>query len=581
MTVTAFDERHLDAETAPLVRAAQSLAGVHAADAPLPQPHVRALVNARGVERGDALFMRYFDDDVHETAEYGYAAFARAVRRTAWVLHHDLGLRRGDAVGTLAVNRPETVVLYFAAWWLGLTVAPQNVDEDDDRIAFSLDNAECRALFVLPAYAERARALHVPQVRAFVLLRDGDGPAPAGFASLAALTAVAPAAADDGPNAPEPHGDDDALIIFTSGTTGRPKGVVLGQRHLMIDPLAVAAHHGITADTRLMNVLPLHHVNGIIVTLLTPMTAGASVVVNRRFKVGSFWRRLAENRCAIVSVVPTVLQYLTEADDDISRWDLSAFRRFICGAGTLSVAVAERFETRFGLRICHGYGLSETTCYDCFLPVDLTDAEHASWMRDKGYPSIGVPVSANEMAILDPEGRPLGPGERGEICIRGHLVMKYYFKRPDANRSAFAGGWFHSGDEGFYEPDAAGRPFFFITGRIKELINRGGVKLSPFEIEDVLARIPGVNTALAVAFENDWYGEEVGAYVKREPGAALTEDDVIRKAAETLPFSKLPKVVIFGDEIPVTSTGKFQRMKLKHHFEPWRATQFKKPGGGG
>jgi long-chain acyl-CoA synthetase len=153
--------------------------------------------------------------------------------------------------------------------------------------------------------------------------------------------------------------------------------------------------------------------------------------------------------------------------------------------------------------------------------------------------------------------------------------MKHYFQRPDANRSAFEHGWFHSGDEGFFRPDAQGRPYFFITGRIKELINRGGVKFSPFEIEEVLLRMPGIRVGLAVAFDNTYYGEEVGAYVVPEEGAQLTEEAVLAHCRACMPFAKCPKVVVFGTEVPVTTTGKYQRLRLKSLFQKWEGVQFR------
>jgi long-chain acyl-CoA synthetase len=239
------------------------------------------------------------------------------------------------------------------------------------------------------------------------------------------------------------------------------------------------------------------------------------------------------------------------------------------------VDLARRFEERFGVPIVHGYGLSETTCYSCFLPADLGEREHARWMRDFGFPSIGVPLDVNEMAIHDPAGRELAPGQRGEIVLRGPNVMKGYHRRPEANAETFAHGWFRSGDEGFLQHDERGRAFFFITGRIKELIIRGGVNLSPFEIDEVLNRIPGVARGLAVGFENDWYGEEVGAYVQRAPGAELGAAEILAACRARLPFAKSPKVVVFGDEVPVTSTGKYQRGRLRPLVAAHKATQFR------
>ena len=159
--------------------------------------------------------------------------------------------------------------------------------------------------------------------------------------------------------------------------------------------------------------------------------------------------------------------------------------------------------------------------------------------------------------------------------IRGHNVMIGYFQRPDANAETFRHGWFRSGDEGMVLRDDQGRQFFFITGRLKELINRGGVKYSPFEIEEVLMQLPGVRIGLAVAFDNSYYGEEVGAYVVPDAGAELTEAQVLAHCRARMPFTKAPKVVIFGTEAPVTSTGKFQRLRLKDRFARWAETQFK------
>jgi long-chain acyl-CoA synthetase len=262
----------------------------------------------------------------------------------------------------------------------------------------------------------------------------------------------------------------------------------------------------------------------------------------------------------------------------VERHDLRRFRHLVCGAGTLPMSLVRAFEDTFGIPILHGYGLSETTCYSCFLPIDLSEDERRHWLLDYGYPSIGCPIEPNEMAIFDAagNGQRLGAGERGEICARGHNVMQGYFKRADANAETFKFGWFRSGDEGFFEVDARGRQFFFITGRIKELINRGGVKFSPFDIEEVLLEIPGVKVGLAVAFRNDYYGEEVGAYVVPDAGVTLDPEAILDHCRRRMTFEKSPKVVVFGTEIPVTSTGKYQRLRLQDLFGAWEHIQFRK-----
>jgi len=531
--------------------------------------NIGALLTARAQATPDKNWLTYYNDDGRATA-YTYAAFENAARRVAALMAGPLGLRVGDRIATLMVNDARTVLIYFGAWLLGATVVPINVGEDDERIAYILQNSEAKAVFALSDQVKRLQALRhrLPEIHACVQI---DGSPEAGFLSFDdALSAQVPL--DPLPALPP---DAECLIVYTSGTTGAPKGVVLEQYNLLVDAHSIAEWHRFGPEDRAMCVLPIHHVNGTVVTLMTPLYAGGSVVLNRRFRAQTFWQTLSEERCTWVSVVPTVLAFLCERHEDLSRYDLSRFRHIICGAGPLTVELARRFDEAFGKRIVHGYGLSETTCYSCFLPIELDDAAHRHWMTECGFPSIGCPISANEMAIHDSEGRPLPEDTRGEIVIRGHNVMKYYFKRPDANRDTFAHGWFRSGDEGFYRTGPDGRPYFFITGRLKELIIRGGVNYSPFDIDEVLNAIPGVKAAMAVGFENHYYGEEVGAYVQLEEGAQIGEEEILRACREKLPFAKAPKVVVFGDTFPVTSTGKYQRNRLKPLFEKWKKTQFR------
>ncbi|MEM8529350.1 MAG: class I adenylate-forming enzyme family protein [Chloroflexota bacterium] len=511
----------------------------------------------------EKLFLTYYDD-VGKPLTYSYAQFSARVAQVAHFLVHDCGVQRGERVATISYNHPDTVFVYFACWLIGATVAPQNVAEDDVRIAFILRNAEARIILTRPEYMDRIKRIRQDAVNIQRVVWMDD---------------VWHKALDSRPTTFEakylPDLEDEALLVYTSGTTGAPKGVQLVQYNLLVDAKGICDWQGIDGDHRLMCILPIHHVNGIVVTLVAPLYVGASVVLNRGFKASTFWQRLAEERIHIVSLVPTILQFLCEADAKIATYDLSHFRHFICGAGTLAVTLVERFEAQFGLKILHGYGLSETTCYSCFLPVDLNNDTYQYWMTSLGYPSIGVPIDPNEMAIHDPEGQEVLEGGRGEIVIRGHNVMVGYFQRPDANAETFKHGWFRSGDEGFVQRDSQGRPFFFITGRIKELINRGGVKYSPFEIEEILSSIPGVRVGLAVAFENTYYGEEVGAYVVLHEGTQLTEGHILSYCRAHMPFAKSPKVVVFGKDIPATSTGKYQRLRLKDLFTQWTEVQFK------
>ena len=596
----------LDEITLANIHAAQTVNGIPPEHRKVPYTSVRHVLSLHARTAPEKTFLIHYDEN-GTREELSYAEFNARVHQVANFLHDDLGVQRGDRVATMAYNHSDTVLIYFACWVIGATVVPQNVAEDDRRIAYILRNSEARVCLVRGEYLERAAriineaeadGLGVSNIQQVVQV---GGEPVEGYMQFHEEVRNRPTTylADDAPKAGDtaeraatsttPTLDDEALLVYTSGTTGAPKGVVLTQYNLLVDAMGISQWQAITGSQRLMCVLPIHHVNGIVVTLVTPVYVGGSVVLNRMFSVNAFWERVVRERVNIVSVVPTLLQFLLEHaqaqqqgntifGSNISRRDLTHFRHFICGAGTLAMTLVRQFENTFGIPILHGYGLSETTCYSCYLPIDLTWAEHQRWMLDYGYPSIGCPIEPNEMAIFDAagSGQMLGPGERGEICIRGHHVMKYYYQRPDANAETFKFGWFRSGDEGFYEEDERGRRFFFITGRIKELINRGGVKFSPFDIEEVLLQVPGVKVGLAVAFENTYYGEEVGAYVVLEDGAEVTAEAILEHCHQCMTFEKSPKVVIFGTDIPVTSTGKYQRLMLQERFAQWRDAQFRK-----
>lgn len=504
-------------------------------------------------------FLTYYDDDRQLHRTYSYAEFGTVVQQTAGFLHEQVGLRRGHHLATILFNHDVTVVLYFAAWILGITVVPINVEEPTDKKRFILEHSEASAVCCWHSYLEEVTDLQsdLSRLRHVVTLNDGgfvQGRRHLGKAEKA-VNALSPRASNL---------TDEALIVYTSGTTGQPKGVVLTVENLLTDADAIADWHRFDANDRLMCVLPIHHVNGTVVTLITPFYCKGSVVLNRKFKSTTFWRKLHDEQVTCVSVVPTLLEFLLDANEKLAAYTLGRFGGFICGAGPLLKDTALRFEERFHFPIRHGYGLSETTCYSSFLPNDLSPDERRHWLTDYEFPSIGVPLRHNSMTILNDRGESLTELSRGEICIRGRTVCTGYFKRDDANEAAFKWGWFRSGDEGFYARDKQGRPFFFISGRLKELIIRGGVNISPLEIDDILTRHPLVRFAMAVPFDHRYYGEEIAAYVVPRDGDCLpTEVELLEFCRRSLPFSKCPKVILFGADVPYTSTGKPKRLELK------------------
>jgi acyl-CoA synthetase (AMP-forming)/AMP-acid ligase II len=542
---------------------------------------VAEMLHLRATTTPNAPYLTYLAED-GSVRSYTYASFYQQVRRLAEIMNVLANVTAGSRVATAMHNHDMSILINFAAWHLGATVVPLNMGEEDKRLQYVLEHSGARALFVLGEYAERMRPL----------FPTGPGVKNRTTFSIEAKNA----SKTDIPledfigqykgnrlSKPDAKPDNEALIVYTSGTTGVPKGVVLSQYALIADAYAITEWHGFSNKTKMMCVLPVHHVNGLEVTHVTPMYFGGSVVLTRKFSAREFFQQVAAHNIDVVSVVPTLLQFLIEATpkEFDKRKNAPTLQYVICGAGPLTVDLAARFEDRFDLPIVHGYGLSESTCYSCFVPVTragesgpAADA-HRSWLRDYGYPSIGIPIATNAMAIHDDNGNELSEGAKGEIVIRGHNIMLGYHDNLKANENAFTHGWFRSGDEGFFKAGPKGEKYFFISGRFKELIIRGGVKLSPLEIDEVLNRIDGVKAGMAVGFENVTYGEEVGAYIVKKPGTELNEEAVIAACRKTLPFSMTPKVVVFGETFPVTSTGKYQRNQLKPLFEAHKNTQFR------
>ena len=546
------------------INSARTVDGGSSRTPPVPYAGIGELLGAMADRHEEKPFLIFYSEEGGRF-ELSYREFLERVSRAAGYMA-SLGIVRGDRIATLSPNHPDVVVQYFAAFLLGAAVVPLNPAEDDRRLAYILESSRARLVLVRDRFAGRITSLASSLPSPPLVVESG--PTPSDFPQIAER--FSPRFAGAAGSSP----DDVALIVYTSGTTGNPKGVVLTQHNLLADASSIAEWHRISEDQRMMCVLPLHHVNGIVVTLMTPLVAGAGVVLNARFQTEKFFERIGFEKVTVASVVPTLLQFLLRSPHQLDAYRRSGFRHVICGAGPLTVELAMKFEKTFGIPVIHGYGLSETTCYSCFLPQDLATPERHAWLSRHGFPSIGVPLPINEMAIHDGDGNELAEGQRGEIVIRGENVMAGYFEDSAANEHAFAHGWFRSGDEGFFLFDDQGRKFFFISGRLKELIIRGGVNISPFEIDEVLMKMPGIAAGIAVGFENDWYGEEVGAYVALKQGAAISEEQILEYCRRHLPFNKAPKVVVFGAEVPTTSTGKYQRGKCRGLFAPWKEAQF-------
>ena len=522
------------------------------------------LLNHLAERSPDDLFMIYYDVE-SKRSSITYHEFIRKVRQTA-AYFNTVGLQKGDRITIASHNHPDTIIQYVAAWFIGLSVIPLNMGEDDQRLAYIIRDSNSKLLLARSEYFQRISTLADPNQ---IMIQEVDTDA-----NGQCLYADIVDSYDPLPFLPK-HAmlDHEALIVYTSGTTGVPKAVILDQQNLLVDGDCIANWHNITKQTTMMCVLPIHHVNGIVVTHVTPLMKGSTIVLNRKFSSEQFFDRIAKEHVSIVSVVPTLLSYLLQYHKDHPISVPDCISHIICGAGPLTCELAINFEERFKIPIIHGYGLSETTCYSCFLPLNISETIHQTMIGSYGFPSIGTPLPCNDMEIHDEKGVALPELVRGEIVIRGSNVMQEYMANENANADAFTYGWFRSGDEGFWIKGADNLPYYFITGRIKELIIRGGVNLAPLEIDEVLSRAPGVAAGICVGFEHDIYGEEVGALIIPED-ETVNKEDIIAFCRVHLPFSKSPKCIIFTNELPITSTGKYQRNKVKDLFKDFSSIQF-------
>ncbi|HVV48461.1 MAG TPA: class I adenylate-forming enzyme family protein [Polyangia bacterium] len=482
---------------------------------------------------------------------WSYGELLGAVERFARRLDA-LGVRAGDRVAVLAPNRLEVPALFLAAMQLGAAVVPLNPTNPPEDWDYILTHAEARLVFGARELLDRL-VRRPPTVCAFE-----DEPA-----TSSAEAAVAP------PPAAGTLGRQMAIVLYTSGTTGNPKGVALGQGSLLANAWSMAVNFAFADETQLA-VLPLYHAHALGFGLMTTLATGGHLVFMERFDPFAWSEVVRTESVTLSSVVPTLLQPLLQVG--VRAEKIPTLRALLVSSAPLSATLARAFEEKTKLRLVQGWGLSEYTNFACCLPLDLPEEARRRLISGGELTSIGGPLSGTEVKVVGPDGASLPAGERGELCVRGHSTMLAYFRDAGATAATLgADGWLRTGDEGFFELEA-GRPAFYITGRIKETIIRDGDKFSPLAIERrVLADIPELEGRMvALGFPHDLHGEEIGLYLESE---ALGDDLRARlaKVVGEMPLDARPKVILHGGApIPRTHTGKIQRRKLHAAFAPYR-----------
>ena len=466
-----------------------------------------------------------------------YEALREQVARLAGQLRA-LGVERNDRVAIVLPNGPEMAIAFLAVASCA-TAAPLNPGYREEEYRFYLDDLNAKALITRAGDAEAAHAAAsddmlrlalTGEAGALNLQRDG--------AAVEAVQAVDYA---------EP--DDIALVLHTSGTTSRPKIVPLTQRNLTTSAGNIASWLALTPEDHCLNVMPLFHIHGLMAAVLASLRAGASVCCTPGFDAFQFFAWLDEQRPTWYTAVPTMHQLiLTRAGRNADVIARNPLRFMRSSSASLPPSVMAEIEQVFGAPMIEAYGMTEAAHQMASNP--LPPAE-----RKPGSVGLGSGV---DVAIMDEAGALLEQGAIGEIVIQGGNVTAGYEHNPEANAGAFTGGWFRTGDQGYLDADG----YLSLTGRLKEIINRGGEKVSPREIDEVLLTHEAIAQVVAFGMPHARLGEEVAAAVVLTEGATLTEREVRDFASEHLADFKVPRKVVFLDEIPKGPTGKVQRIGL-------------------
>ncbi len=469
-----------------------------------------------------------------------YAGFHTLVLRTIARLNA-FGIGRGDRVAIVLPNGPEMATA-FVAIASAATAAPLNPGYRHDEFDFYMSDINTKALIVEEGSKSPAVAVAAERAIKIIALKPDPAHGAGAFTLSGDVGHAQPMQA--GPAEP----DDVALILHTSGTTSRPKIVPLTHRNVSASAENIAAALNLKADDRALNVVPLFHIHGLIAGVLAPLSRGGSIFCTPGFNALKFFHAMDEAAPTWYTAVPTMHQaILSRASHNreiIARHKLRFIRS---SSSSLPPQVLTELETTFGAPVVEAYGMTEAAHQMASNPI--------GGVRKPG--TVGL-AAGPDVAIMDVEGKLLVPGEVGEIVIRGENVTRGYENNPTANTEAFTNGWFRTGDQGTIDADG----YITITGRLKEIINRGGEKISPREIDEVLMDHPAVLQAVTFAMPHDKLGEDVAAAVVLREGQQATERELRHYLIARVATFKVPRKILLLPEIPKGATGKLQRIGL-------------------
>jgi long-chain acyl-CoA synthetase len=478
-----------------------------------------------------------------------YAQLNGMVQKLAGGLRK-LGIARGQHIAILLPNVPHFTLSYYAAQTLGCPVVPLNVLLTKDEIAYHLADSDAVALIAWEGFFEQAQAgfSATPSCKHLLIAKGDlhDKDAPSGVHSLNVVLAGGEPMRETAATMP----DDTAVILYTSGTTGRPKGAELSHFNLMHNAEYVSTRLlSFGHDTVALAVLPLFHSFGQTVVQNATLRVGGTLVLLPRFDPKVAFQLMHEHKVTVFAGVPTMYFALLNLPE-ANQYSVSSLRYCVAGGSAMPVEVMRAFDHKYNVNILEGYGLSETSPVASFNVLD----------RPKKAGSIGLPLHGVEFKLIDEQGQTIEAAmTAGEICIRGPNVMKGYYKKPDANKESIKDGWFSTGDVAHRDADG----YYFIVDRKKDMIIRGGFNVYPREIEEVLYAHEAVLEAAVIGVPHASHGEEVKAVLAFKPGKQASNDEVIAFCKERLAAYKYPRIIEVRDSLPKTATGKILKRELR------------------
>jgi long-chain acyl-CoA synthetase len=485
----------------------------------------------------------------------------------------EMGIGHGDKVALCCPNLPFFPIIYYGIMKAGAVVVPLCVLFKPREIAYQLQDSDAKAVFVFEGTTELPLAQTVKEAfdqvptceHLVVMTKELTAPSP--LTEHKTLTQITFDKSEQFENYPT-RPDDTCSILYTSGTTGQPKGAELTHFNIFMNSVAAYSLQlpavDFTRNEQLtcLVTLPLFHTTGQTVQMNSSMYGGLRIVLLPKFEPAATLEAMVREKVNFWIGVPTmywgILKYIEETEFDTSKVAENLMVP-TSGGAPMPVELIEQFEKKFGLRVLEGYGLTETSPIACFNQLE----------RPSKPGTVGMPLMGIEIKCFDDDDNEVPRGTRGEVVIRGHNIMKGYYKRPEATAKVFTNGWFHTGDIGIIDKDG----YLAIVDRKKDMILRGGYNVYPRELEEVIITHPAVSLCAVIGVEDERLGEEVKAFVVLKEGASLTESEFIEWCKGQFAANKYPRYVEFREQLPVGATGKIFKRALREEAAAGKSRQ--------